>query len=52
MLAASAMFAACFESYYPANYSPFKIGLGKNRENLQAPAGDIWPMEHCHDHIE
>ena len=39
MPAASAMFAACFESCYRANYSPFQILLGKIRENLQVPAG-------------
>ena len=45
MLAALAMFAACFESYYPSNYSPLKIRLGKNRENLQAPASGVSLIE-------
>ena len=45
MLAASAMFAVCFESCYPANYSPFKIFLGKNKENLQVPAGVVLSLE-------
>ena len=39
MLAASAMFAACFESCYRANYSPFKIVIEKIRKTLQVPAG-------------
>ena len=38
MLAASAMFAACFESCYRTNYSPFKIFIGKIRKTLQVPA--------------
>ena len=39
MPAASEMFPACFETCYRANYSPFKIFLGKIRGNLQVPAG-------------
>ena len=39
MLAASAMFAACLESCYRANYSPFKIVIEKIRKTLQVPAG-------------
>ena len=45
MPATLAVFAACFESYYLANYSPLKIFLGKNKENLQVPAGVMLSLE-------